>query len=60
MAIISYYDDPLLDELYPDEENGGNWYRETFQAARQVVNGNYITAKELLSMNLVNRQITLF
>lgn len=53
-AIISYYDDPLLLELYP------NWNRETFQAARQVVNGNNNTATELLLMNFDNGQLTLF
>lgn len=53
-AIISYYDDPLLNELYP------NWNRETFQAARQVVNGNNNTATELLLMNFDNGQLTLF
>jgi DNA adenine methylase len=54
MAILSYYDDPLLDELYP------NWNRETFAAARQVVNGNNNTATELLLMNFDNDQLTLF
>lgn len=53
-AIISYYDDPLLLELYP------NWNRESFQAARQVVNGNNNTATELLLMNFDNGQLTLF
>lgn len=52
-AIVSYYDHPLLLELYPD------WRRETFQAARQVVNGNNNTATELLLMNFDN-QMTLF
>ncbi|ARF67780.1 hypothetical protein B7C51_07955 [Paenibacillus larvae subsp. pulvifaciens] len=41
-------------------KNGGNFYRETFQAARQVVNGNNNTAQELLLMNFDNRQMTLF
>lgn len=45
MAILSYYDDPLLLELYP------NWTRETFQSARQVVNGSNNIATELLLMN---------
>jgi DNA adenine methylase len=53
-AIISYYDDPLLLELYP------NWNRETFQAARQVVNGDNNIAEELLLMNFDNGQLTLF
>lgn len=54
MAIISYYSDPLLDELY------SSWHRETFQAARQVVNGNNNTAEELLLMNFDSGQLTLF
>lgn len=49
-VILSYYDDPLLLELYP------NWSRETFQAARQVVNGNNNVATELLLMNFDNGQ----
>lgn len=53
-VILSYYDDPLLRELYD------NWNRETFQAARQVVNGNNNKAEELLLMNFDNGQMTLF
>lgn len=53
-VILSYYDDPLLLELYPE------WSRETFQAVRQVVNGNNNTAQELLLMNFDNNQLTLF
>lgn len=53
-AIISYYDDALLDELYP------GWTRDSFQAARQVVNGNNNTAEELLLMNFDNDQLKLF
>jgi len=53
-AILSYYDDPLLSELYP------NWHRETYQVARQVVNGNNNKAEELLLMNFDNGQMTLF
>jgi DNA adenine methylase len=53
-VILSYYADPLLDELYPD------WSRETFQAARQVVNGNNNKSEELLLMNFDNNQLTLF
>lgn len=53
-VILSYYDDPLLDELYPI------WKRETFQAARQVVNGDNNTAVEILLMNFDNGQLTLF
>lgn len=53
-AILSYYNDALLDELYP------NWNRETFQAARQVVNGSNNTAVELLLMNFDTGQMSLF
>ncbi|GIP61149.1 DNA adenine methylase [Paenibacillus woosongensis] len=53
-AIVSYYDDSLLHELYP------NWNRETFRAARQVVNGSSNTATEILLMNFDNGQLTLF
>lgn len=59
-AIISYYNDRLLDELYPAAESGGKWHREGFQAARQVVNGNNNTAQELLLMNYHIGQIQLF
>lgn len=53
-VVLSYYDHPLLDELYP------NWTRERFQAARQVVNGNNNTAEEMVLMNFDNGQLTLF
>lgn len=53
-VILSYYDDPLLDELYSE------WYREKFQATRQVVNGDNNLAVELLLMNFDNGQLTLF
>jgi DNA adenine methylase len=53
-AILSYYDNILLDELYP------NWHRETYQVARQVVNGSNNKAEELLLMNFDNGQLTLF
>lgn len=53
-AVVSYYDDPLLLELYP------NWRRETYQAARQVVNGKNNTAQELILLNFDSGQITLF
>ncbi|MEC0169747.1 DNA adenine methylase [Paenibacillus graminis] len=59
-ALISYYDDRLLDELYPAAESGGKWHRECFLAARQVVNGNNNTAQELLLMNYHIGQIQLF
>ncbi|MBS3984341.1 MAG: DNA adenine methylase [Selenomonadales bacterium] len=44
-AMVSYYANPLLNELYP------NWRRVTFTAARQVVNGSNNTATEVLLMN---------
>ena len=53
-AIVSYYEDPLLADLYP------NWNRVTFQAVRQVVNGHNNKAEELLLMNFDNGQMTLF
>ncbi|CAH1054080.1 DNA adenine methylase [Paenibacillus pseudetheri] len=59
-ALISYYDDRLLDDFYPAAEQGGKWHREGFQAARQVVNGNNNTAQELLLMNYHIGQIQLF
>lgn len=54
MAIISYYDHPLLRELYP------NWRRETFISVRQVVNGHNNIAEELLLMNYEDNQLSLF
>ncbi|WP_438447429.1 DNA adenine methylase [Gorillibacterium sp. sgz5001074] len=54
-AIVSYYQDPMLDELY------SGWNRETFQNPRQVVNGGVFNqAEELLLMNYDNRQMSLF
>jgi len=44
-AIVSYYDEPLLVDLYP------NWRRASFHTVRQVVNGNNNRATELLLMN---------
>lgn len=55
-VLLSYYDDPMLTELYPD----GKWWREGFQAARQVVNGSNNTAQELLLMNYHIGQMQLF
>lgn len=52
-AIVSYYDDPLLQELYP------GWRRETFTAIKQVVNGTNCKAEELLLMNF-DLQMSLF
>lgn len=53
-ALISYYDDPLLDELYPD------WHKENFSAVRQVVNGSNNSSQELILMNYKIDQLTLF
>ncbi|MNC03209.1 DNA adenine methylase [compost metagenome] len=55
-AIISYYDDPLIDELYP------GWNRETFGTFKQVVGGEgeNSPAEELLLLNFDNGQLTLF
>lgn len=44
-AIVSYYDDSLLEQLYT------SWRRETFSAVRQVVNGANCKSEELLLMN---------
>lgn len=55
-VVLSYYSDPLIDELY------GDWYRETFDAYKQVVGGDGLGtyAEELLLMNFDNGQLTLF
>lgn len=53
-AIVSYYDDPLLTELYP------NWRRETFESYKQVVNGDNCFAEELLLMNFDDGQMSIF
>lgn len=55
-VILSYYPDPLINELY------GDWYRETFNAYKQVVGGDGLgrEAEELLLMNFDNGQLTLF
>ncbi|BAU28119.1 site-specific DNA-adenine methylase [Aneurinibacillus soli] len=53
-AIVSYYDDPLLLEIYPD------WRRETFESYKQVVNGDNCHAEELLLMNFKEKQMNIF
>lgn len=53
-ALVSYYDHPLLNELYE------GWQREYFSAVRQVVNGNNNTCEEMLLMNYENKQLSLF
>jgi DNA adenine methylase len=44
-AIVSYYYEPILDELY------SSWRQETYVATKQVVNGTSCKAEELLLMN---------
>lgn len=55
-AVVSYYDDPLINELYPD------FYRETFEAHKEVVGGSgtAVNTNEILLMNFDNGQLTLF
>lgn len=53
-AIVSYYDDPLLHEIYP------GWRRETFESFRQVVNrGQNESTEELLLLNFQDGQMTI-
>ncbi|WP_232335202.1 DNA adenine methylase [Thermoactinomyces sp. CICC 10520] len=55
LAIVSYYPDPLLDELY------AGWRFETFQSTRQVIQRTEASTKteELLIMNF-DLQMTIF
>lgn len=53
-AIISYYEHPLLNELYP------GWHKETFKATRQVVNRKNNLTDELLLMNFDDGQMNIF
>lgn len=53
-AVLSYYSDPLVKELYSD------WNKESFEAHKQVVGGGNNTVEELLMMNFDNGQMTLF
>lgn len=53
-AIVSYYDDPLLLEIYPD------WERKTFMSLKQSGIRNQSEAEELLLMNFDDGQLTLF
>ena len=52
-AIISYYDDPLLLNIYR------GWRRESFDSFKQVVNGDNCYAEELLLMNFDDQQMTI-
>lgn len=53
-AIVSYYDDPLLLEIYPE------WRRETFDSFKQVPGGDNCRAEELLLFNWTDPQLTIF
>ncbi|WP_227394209.1 DNA adenine methylase [Jeotgalibacillus aurantiacus] len=55
-VIISYYDDPLIDELY------GTWNIERHGAFKQAVGGQNVggPAEELLIMNFETKQLSLF
>ncbi len=55
-VVLSYYSDPLIDELYSD------WHIEKFEAHKQVVGyeGFDTTTEEVLLMNFDNGQLTLF
>jgi DNA adenine methylase len=55
-VILSYYSDPLIDELYED------FWKESFGTYKQVVGGEGTSspAEELLLMNFDNGQLTLF
>lgn len=53
-VIVSYYDHPLLHELY------SSWHKEYFKAVRQVVNGSNNSSEEMLLMNFDNSQLSLF
>ncbi len=55
-VILSYYDDPIIDEIY------GNWNIERHEAFKQAVGGQNVggVAEELLIMNYETKQLTLF
>lgn len=55
-VVLSYYDDPLIQELYSD------FTQEPFDAHKQIVggSGSDIDTEELLLMNFDNGQMTLF
>jgi len=54
-VILSYYDHPLLAELYP------GWHIESYTATKQMVNNGSQKAQELLLMNYYNSlQLSLF
>ncbi|WP_234404842.1 DNA adenine methylase [Paenibacillus bouchesdurhonensis] len=55
-VIVSYYEDPIIHELY------GNWNIERHEAFKQAVGDQNVggKAEELLIMNFDNGQLTLF
>ncbi|MBA4535126.1 DNA adenine methylase [Brevibacillus halotolerans] len=53
-AIVSYYDEPVLKELYK------GWRREMFQSFRQVLHSSDAYAEELLLMNFDDGQMNIF
>lgn len=52
-AIVSYYDEPLLAELYP------GWRRETYESFKNVPGGENRHAEELLLFNWQDPQMSL-
>ncbi|RST60389.1 DNA adenine methylase [Siminovitchia terrae] len=55
-VILSYYDDPIIAEIY------GHWNIERHSAFKQAVGGQNVggLAEELLIMNYETRQLSLF
>lgn len=55
-VILSYYDDPIINEIY------GHWNIERHSAFKQAVGGQNVggEAEELLIMNYETRQLSLF
>lgn len=54
-AIVSYYEDPIINEIY------GDWNIERHAAFKQVVGGHdVIQSEELLIMNYETKQLSLF
>lgn len=55
-VILSYYDDPIIDEIY------GHWNIERHGAFKQAVGGQNVggQAEELLIMNYETKQISIF
>jgi DNA adenine methylase len=53
-VIVSYYEDPLLLDIYP------NWHRTTFQTMKQAGIRNSVESEELLLMNFSSNQLDIF